>query len=44
MKKRFFTAILVLLMTVFLSTGAFASSADDFTDISTEAVLETEEP
>ena len=44
MKKRFFTAILVLLMTVFLSAGAFTSSADDFTDISTEAVLETEEP
>lgn len=44
MKKRFFTAILVLLMTVFLSMGAFTSSADDFTDIPTEAIIGTEAP
>jgi hypothetical protein len=44
MKKRFFTAILVLLMTVFLSLGAFTSSADDFTEIPTEAIIGTEEP
>ena len=44
MKKRFFTAILVLLMTVFLSLGAVTSSADDFTEIPTEAIIGTEAP